>query len=161
MPQNLEHGQKYQVLDAMGLRLWLSKDQAVLVSKQPIFCAAYLVILPSLLMLDDAETHKIFSGMLKVLAINPGKIAIAGIRDHLNFSEHKKIIQQEILKWAPKTVLVMGEALAQAIGTLDAAIFLQITYDPMFLKHYPQHKKQAYQDLLQLKERLLIEEKAA
>jgi len=160
MQQKLEYAQKYQVLEAMGLKSWLPKNQTILVSKQPIFCAACLVLLPSLLMLNDVETHKIFSGMLKVLEINLKKIAIAGIKDTLNFAEHQKILQQEILKWAPKTVLVMGEALAQAVGPLDAAVFLQATYDPLFLKDYPQYKKQAYQDLLQLKERL-IEEKVA
>jgi len=160
MQQKLEYAQKYQILEAMGLKIWLPKDQTVLVSKQPIFCAACLVVLPSLLILHDPEIHKIFSGMLNVLEINLKKIAIVGIRENLNFSEHKKIIQQEILKWAPKTVLVMGEALAQAIEALDAAIFLQATYDPLFLKDFPQHKKKAYQDLLQLKEHL-IEEKAA
>ncbi len=168
MQRKLERSQQYQVLQAMGFSPWLSKAETPLLSIQPVFNASCLVILPEKLQSSDQEANKILNGMLKVLEIDLEKIAVSWVKE-VDFSKDQQNLQQEIVKWSPKTVLMMGEEAAQAvlsnyaaIDTLreephwipDSKIFLQVTFDPIFLKEFPEHKKKAYQDLLRLRDHL-------
>jgi hypothetical protein len=162
--------EKYQLLKAVGLTYWLPKrGTSVLVSDQPIFCAACLVILPTALKYLESDIRHMLNGMLKVLSVSSTMLSIAWIRENINISDSSTLIQQAIIQWAPRQVLVMGEELAKTILNLDipfdtvrennhvmpgSDIPLQVTYHPNALKAFPDNKKKAYQDLLSLKQQI-------
>jgi len=168
--------EKYQLLKAIGLTYWLPKSGAnVLVSDQPIFCAACLVILPTALKNLETDIRHMLNGMLTVLALPLKLLCIAWLKENTPISDSSVLIRQAIIQWAPRQVLVMGEELAKIILDRDipfdtvrenkqiipgSAIPLQFTYHPIVLKEFPDNKKKAYQDLLSLKKQIEEESRA-
>jgi hypothetical protein len=168
MEQNLKLGERYRLLDAIGINYWLPKQtSSFLRSENPIFCATCLVLLPQKLS-KDSEQYKILTGMLKVLSINAETLCVAWVNEELK-PEQFPHLKLSLVEWAPYKVLIMGEALSQGLLESNKAIDelrikdhkfqeinLQVTYHPDELQKAPEHKAKAYKDLLRLKEELLM-----
>lgn len=159
---------KYRLLDAMGVTYWIPRQSSVITSSNPLLCAACLVLLPEKISNQESEQHKILLGMLKVLDLNAEELCIGWLHNFQGLDPYFSI-GQAIAKWAPYSVLIMGERLAQrllnahkpldelrknsqSIADLNACVY--VTYHPQELEKVPQHKRRAYEDLLNLKARI-------
>ncbi len=159
-----------QILDAMGIQQWLPRNKpgSFLVSDNPLFCAACLVLLPDRSVLLNPEQKKILSGMLNVLALNAEECCIAWLRGSFR-QDQIQMIGQEIVKWSPYSVLVMGEPFAQQLLDTDRSLdelrvdfqsitganaLVQVTNHPEVLLHSKELKSKAYRDLLNLRDQI-------
>lgn len=144
---------KYQLLNHIGIPYWLDRA-SVFRCHAPIFNARCLVLLPETINKQTPEEEKILTGMLNVLELQPKEICIAWIQ-----TEDSTILRAELLKWAPESVLIMGEALAtsmaEVINGLKHAMIIQVTHHQKHLLQSPEDKKKAYRDLLSLKQTLV------
>lgn len=155
-----------QILDLIGIQQWMPRKQSIasFVSDTPIFCAACLVLLPENPALNP-EHKKILTGMLNVLTLNAEELCIAWINGVL-MDNHIQTIGQEISKWSPYSVLLMGESFAQQLLETDSSLdelrsdfrsitganaLVQVTYHPEVLLQSKELKTKAYRDLLKLK----------
>lgn len=149
---------KYYLLDTLGILQWLPRtSDAVLGSDDPVFCATCLVLMPQAPPEKKSEQHKILTGMLKVLQQPADQIGIAWVNDAKII--YPGVLSKAIAVWAPYSLLILGQQFSEKIVQkdphfLDLDIPVQITYHPEELQTNPHHKKQAYADLLQLKEKL-------
>ncbi|HXH55084.1 MAG TPA: hypothetical protein VNK03_05010 [Gammaproteobacteria bacterium] len=158
-----------QILDAMGIQQWLLKKKSgsLLVSDNPLFCAACLVLLPENPSLN-LEQKKILTGMLNVLTLNAEELCIASVKGDL-MHDQNQIIGQEIAKWSPYSVLIMGENFAQQLLETDRSldelrlnfqsitglnVLVQVTYHPEALLQFKELKTKAYRDLLCLRDQI-------
>ena len=148
-----------QILDAIGIQQWLPKHQStsLLVSDNPLFCAACLVLLPEN-PAKNSEVKKILTGMLNVLCLNAEELCIAWVDGPL-MPEKKHIIGQEVAKWSPYSVLILGESFAAALLDTDSSLkgsnaFVQVTYHPEVLLQSKELKNKAYRDLLCLRDQI-------
>jgi hypothetical protein len=158
-----------QILAAMGIQQWLPKKQSgsLLVSDNPLFCAACLVLLPENPTLN-LEHKKILTGMLNVLALNAEELCIASVKDVL-MHDYIQTIGQEIAKWSPYSILVMGGGFAQQLLATERSLdelrldfqsitgsnaLLQVTYHPEVLLQSKELKSKAYRDLLKLRDQI-------
>lgn len=150
---------KYQVLSAMGITYWQPRSQ-LLVSDKPLFCAACLVLLPEKLLRPAAKQQDILDGMLQVLTLSEAEICVAWFNTSLKFEERDwAAIVAEIIKWAPHSLLIMGDAFAKKLLQVrqlieKVPIKIQVTYSPAELEKTKELKRKAYEDLLQLKKYL-------
>lgn len=142
---------QYQVLEAMGVPLWHSRNQALIFdSKGPLYCATCLVIVANRPVLGS-PSDIILKGMVKVLGLLEEQICLATLSPDLDF----QVLKEELIRMAPLTILVMGIELNDRFqGFLGSETKVQVTYDPTELFNQPQLKSKAYQDLLALKEAL-------
>jgi hypothetical protein len=160
---------RYRILDAMGIQQWLPRNsgRCVLVSDKPIFSAACLVLLPQNPSLH-LEQKKILIGMLNVLALDAEELCITWVHDSVRRDQIYKI-GQEIAKWAPYSVLMMGESLVQQVLETEDALdelrlifqripglksMIQVTYHPEVLLEFKELKSKAYRDLLNLRDHI-------
>jgi len=158
-----------QILDAMGIQQWLLKKNAcsLLVSDNPLFCAACLVLLPGNPSLN-LEHNKILTGMLNVLSLKAEELCIAWVEGVL-MRDKTQTIGQKIAKWSPYSVLIMGENFAQQLLETDRSLdelrldfqsitgsntLVQATYHPEALLHSKELKSKAYRDLLRLRDQI-------
>ncbi len=145
-----------QILDAIGVQQWLPKNQAtsLLVSDNPLFCAACLVLLPEN-PAKNSEAKKILTGMLNVLCLNTEELCIAWVGSSL-MPEKKHKVAQEIAKWSPYSVLILGESLAAELleTELSSTTLVQVTYHPEVLLQSKELKNKAYRDLLCLRDQI-------
>lgn len=143
---------KYQLLNHIGIPYWLDRA-SVFRSNAPLFGAKCLVLLPETINKQTPEEDKILTGMLNVLGLKTKEICIAWIE-----TQDSTILKTELLKWAPESILIMGEALAirmaEAINCLKNSIIIQVTHHQKHLLQSPEDKKKAYRDLLSLKQML-------
>ncbi len=113
---------------------------------------------------QEPECQKIFEGMLKVLNLNADSYCTSSIRE-LNLKENEGLenidsvhLLNSLITWCPKTVLVLGSELGAILGQAKESLpfplpfTLKVTYHPNELWREPQKKKQAYRELLELKE---------
>ncbi len=158
---------KYQLLDNLGIPYWLARNsRSILQSNSPLFCARCLVLLPSQLGREQCDYAKVLSGMVKVLDLKTEEICVAWLGNWEQDNLYAALMQ-ELTKWAPRSLLVMGEALAALVMNSSVSldelrvslhrvtvqnIPMQCTYHPEELSQNPVHKKKAYQDLLYLKD---------
>ena len=148
---------KYQLLNEMGIPYWLDRT-GVFGSDMPIFGAKCLVLLPEKINPEALEENKILNGMVNVLGFSRNEVSIAWIqgKNSRGKSESVAILKRELLKWAPESLLIMGEAFSktilESIGYLDSTIVVQVTHHPKHLQNSPEDKKKAYRDLLTLKQ---------
>lgn len=108
--------------------------------------------------LENPECLTILEGMLKVLNLNVDSYSTSSIREpDINKVEGIHLLNS-LMTWCPETVLVLGSELGrileQAKETLAFPLpfTLKVTYHPNELFKEPQKKKQAYRELLELKE---------
>jgi DNA polymerase III psi subunit len=158
-----------QILDAMGIQQWLLKKKpgSLLVSDNPLFCAACLVLLPTHPSLN-LEQKKILRGMLNVLTLNAEELCIAWVEGVLMCDQAQRV-GQEIAKWSPYSVLIMGESFAQQLLETDRSldelrldfqsitgshVLTQVTYHPEALLQSKELKTKAYRDLLRLRDQI-------
>jgi uracil-DNA glycosylase family 4 len=158
-----------QILDAMGIQQWLLKKKpgSLFVSDNPLFCAACLVLLPKNPSLN-LEQKKILTGMLNVLTLNAEELCIAWVEGVLMRDQIQRV-GQEIAKWSPYSVLIMGENFAQQLLETDRSLdelrlnfqsmagtnaLVQVTYHPEALLQSKALKTKAYRDLLCLKDQI-------
>ena len=158
-----------QILDAMGIQQWLLKKKSgsLLVSDHPLFCAACLVLLPENPSLN-LEQKKILTGMLNVLTLNAEELCIAWVEGVL-MRDQTQMIGQEIAKWSPYSVLIMGENFAQQLLATERSLdelrlnfqsiagsnaLIQVTYHPEALLQSKELKSKAYHDLLNLRDQI-------
>lgn len=148
-----------QILDAIGIQQWLSKEQpgSLLISDNPLFCAACLVLLPEN-PTKNIEQQKILTGMLNVLNLNADELCIAWLRGPL-MRDQGHMVGQEIAKWSPYSVLIMGENLAQQLLDTEGSIkglnaLVQVTYHPEILLQSKELKNNTYRDLLNLRDQI-------
>ncbi len=160
-----------QVLDMMGIQQWLPRNKpgVFLASHNPIFCAACLVLLPDQLALLNPAQKKILTGMLNVLALNAEEHCIAWMVGPF-MQDQIEMIGQEIIRWSPYSILVMGEQFAQQLLATDRSFdelrldfqsitgskaLMQVTYHPETLLQSKELKTKAYRDLLKLRDQIL------
>lgn len=159
-----------QILDVMGIQQWLPRNKpgAFLASDNPIFCAACLVLLPENPILNP-EHQKILTGMLNVLALNAEESCIAWVKG-VSMPDQIKAVGQEIARWSPYSVLIMGENFSQQLLATDRSFdelrlefqsiagskaLAQVTYHPETLLQFKELKTKAYRDLLKLRDQIL------
>lgn len=149
----MDERSQYGLLKAIGIDYWLSRlpNASVLRSLKPIFCAPLLVVLPEDPARLDDEPSKILYGMLSVLKLDKSAIALSWLSET---SVTDQELTQEIEKWAPLTVLLLGESFSKMIIQPHNA-FVCTTHHPIELQQSPHLKAKAYQDLLCLKEKHL------
>ena len=158
-----------QILDAMGIQQWLRRKRpgSLLVSDNPLFCAACLVLLPANPSLN-LEQKKILTGMLNVLTLNAEELCIAWVEGIL-MRNQTHTVGQEIAKWSPYSVLVIGENFAQQLLETERPLdelrldfqsipgshaLTQVTYHPEALLQSKELKSKAYRDLLRLRDQI-------
>lgn len=149
----MDERSQYGLLKAIGIDYWLSRlpNTSALRSLKPTFCAPLLVVLPEdPARLDDGPS-KILHGMLGVLPLDKSAIALAWLSES---SVTEKKLTQEIEKWAPLTVLLLGETFSK-MSIRPHNAFVCTTHHPIELQQSPHLKAKAYQDLLCLKEKHL------
>lgn len=142
---------QYQILDAMGISLWENHLTSPWVSFKPLLYARCLVLLSR-----PTQQQKILGGMLSVLNIKKHEIAMAWpspSNDYQEGSKQTQALLETLTVWAPYSILIMGKSLASQLLT-HINIFVQSTYHPEELAAAPEHKIEAYQDLLKLKKYL-------
>lgn len=148
-----------QILDVIGVQQWLPKHHAssLLVSDNPLFCAACLVLLPEN-PTKNSEVKKILTGMLSVLCLKADELCIAWVNGSL-MPEKKHMIGQEVAKWSPYSVLILGESFAAELLDTDSSLkgsnaWVQVTYHPEVLLASKELKNKAYRDLLCLRDQI-------
>lgn len=143
-----------RTLEAMGIEVWVERSDApVLHIKNPkAGMPCWILLSEPLLPGDELET--VFINMVKVLNLTADEYCVAFLNPALPINVDN--IVQILKQWFPETVLVMGSELGQALANVSEIlqIPLQITYHPNELKVAKDKKRQAYQDLLAVKERL-------
>lgn len=134
-------------LSTMDIPLWArrpSKD-ANLFFLEPTLFSKVLVVLAEKIAENDVAAQQVFQGMLKVLNLSSNEIAIAWFTK--NTQELSMETQQALQYWQADHILILGKNIKT-----ESNIF--VTYHPKELVNAPQHKKEAYQVLLSLKEKL-------
>lgn len=149
--------EKFQMLKAIGIPYWRERDteRTALISENPIFCAPCLVILSKPIPRQEETTYKILIGMLKVLELPEDQLCLATLSSNLSLPTQYPELLVEIQKWAPSTILFLGEVFGTE-GTgdrpdlcfIDSAFF---TYHPTELQKNPELKRKAFNTLLLLK----------
>ncbi len=143
----------YQLLDAAGIRYWLSRhnEETLFKSRTPLFCATCLVILPNAPSALSVKEEKMLSGMLEVLSLDHSQLCVAWMGDS---EPTPQALQDELLKWAPQTVLLLGKAHFTPLFEKKIPETVQLTYHPTELQAEPSRRSQAYQALLSLKKQI-------
>lgn len=155
---------QYDILDAMGIPIWKERlPSSSLIVVDPKIKPLVFVLLHEKINHQDEAQLAIFQGMLKVLGLMNDEYCIAWPRTGTNEGQAaSKInieeIREEIEKCWPETVCVMGESLGRELQNLQRTLqfHLQVTYHPSELQQDPTKKRQAYRDLLDLKEKLEV-----
>ena len=108
-------------------------------------------------------------GMLNVLRFNAEELCIAWVEGVL-MRDQIQAIGQEIARWSPYSLLVMGEKFAQQLLETELAfdalrldfqsirganVLIQATYHPQALLESKALKISAYRDLLSLRDQIL------
>jgi len=154
-------GEKYQLLQAMGISYWLERGSSTqLISTLPIFCAGCLVILPEPLSRLPEVEKKMLMSMLKVLECQAEHLCIAAVCNlRLLKPPFSDLLQREIQKWAPKSVLILGRGSSVELDCLDfgcCSMPIFLTYHPSELQNSPELKRKAYETLLSLKNTIKV-----
>ncbi len=162
----------HRLLNSMGITQWLPKaaHESLLNTLQPLFCATCLILLPENPERMNDQQYKMFTGMHKVLGLDEAELGVAWLSDPFTL-EHPSSLKNEIAKWAPYTLLIMGKDLANHVLSTNLPIedlrvrhhavsevntWVQITYHPQELQIATEHKAKAYRDLLDLKEKIAL-----
>lgn len=158
---------QYQILEAMKIPIWVPKTKE-LSTEKVIIGASCLVILPKNPRNMPEAEKKIFQGMLSVLNLSKNQLAIAWTGSE-DAGSTPSAIGQTLKAWLPYTILIMGEGLANQLTGTKANMdtlrkeyhalpfvrtWVQITYHPQELLEHPNNKAKAYQDLLEMKQKL-------
>ncbi len=149
---------RYRTLAALGIPYWGERSELTfpLSSVKPIFCAACLVLLPEKSAKIETEEGKILMGMLKVLELSKDELCMAWVQPGTTTER----LMDTLLKWAPFTLLMLGEAFANVLienpNFKKCARFVQFTYHPTELLANKALKRKSYTDLLHLKEHISL-----
>ena len=160
----------YPLLKEMGFNYWIPRQGALFTSLKPIFSAGCLILLSAPLQSQDHAQHKILAGMLKVLELRLDEYCVASMNAPLLPESFHKFFNT-LKQWAPHSLLIMGEPLAQSLTNsmspldslreetkslkgFEGPVFL--TYHPEELYQNPENKKKAFEDLLNLKAKISL-----
>ena len=147
-----------EFLDHSGVNTHQSSISSIKPYVQKLNARCWVLLQASI---EDSDSLKILEGMLKVLNLSTDSYCTSSIRE----SDIEKLdgvaLLNSLMTWYPKTVLVLGSLLgtllqqaqqAMESSSLPLPFTLKMTYHPSELLLEPQKKKQAYRELLELKE---------
>ena len=137
----------YDALTALGITVWQPRP-----FKHPAIDTQDTVIVPEPLRINarcavilfEHEQQKILDGMLSVLALSAAELMLVRI---YAANPDLDLIAKALRQWNPYTVLQLSMDLP-VVG-FDAELVR--TFSPAYLALNPQHKPQAYKDLLTLR----------
>ncbi len=146
----------YKSLSALGITLWQPRpfrhavynSQSTLIVPEQLRInarCAVLLFIPDLInsMITAAE-QKILTGMLSVLELNRQDLMLVRIYSK---QPDLALVATTLQQWLPATILQMDSSVTE-INILAPVVR---TYSPEYLLLNPQHKPQAYKDLLTLR----------
>lgn len=150
-------------LEKIGISYWIDKTSFFpLVITHPVIFASCFVVVLSPPLKEGTEAYKILTGMLKVLALPADEYCIGWISPNLVKSEYTDMsgIFRVFNMLKPKQVLILGKRLGDSLfASLSMGnknkpfdFGLEITYHPDELIEKPEYKREAYRELLCLKE---------
>lgn len=162
---------RYPLLECLGIQSWVPRS-SLLHLNHPLW-GARLGILLSEKVEEKTEAHKVLAGMLSVLMLKSSEYWVGWVKENKTIPS-MSILQYEINRWAPQSVLLLGNSFhemlinqkltneelkdekpdAQNNDCLMEHNSIYTSYHPKELVLHPENKKIAYQQLLNLKQRL-------
>lgn len=147
----------YQYLADFGISIWKERSALFQIqSGEGIIGAKCWVLLHGKIDQNtQIEMQNIFRGMMKVLNLQKEDYTVSFLQS--NFDGNMADLSKTLASWYPKTLLILGSPLAEnwkaALGiSWHCPVFT--TYHPQELYQAPDKKKEAYRQLLDLKNTL-------
>lgn len=145
--------QQYALAENIGLSLWFERRSLFNVKPPRVFAILGIVVSREL---NSEEALKVFKGMLSVLSLQESAYWLGWFDPQTEITvERLRVVLQ---KWRPHAILGMGQPFRDWVNerSLVEMTHFTATYHPQELIENPSLKKKAYQDLLQLKETLVL-----